>query len=222
MQTMTSSEPGNRESGLREVRLDEPKGVLKVLLKAAKKEEKLILSNVRKALKKIKRANNLIKSYKTDIFGESYGVKRIRKFQKLTTDALQLAINAKIHLPVIETIAKEVKDWLLSHKKDTDELLPADEKIIVEVRRTTALLDTAVENLKEIENLQWGNTPAGHFQLGMYYIPVERESEKMTGLKFRADWIQYLKKSRDVLERFEKAVEDIFELQKEINLKYRK
>jgi hypothetical protein len=164
----------------------------------------------------------MIKSYQSDIFGESYGVKRIRKFQKIINDALQLTISARIHLPVIETIAKEVEDWLLSHKKDTADLLPADEKIIKEVRRTTALLNTAIENIKEIEHLQWGSASSGHFQFGMYYIPVERESEYMTGLKFREDWIKYLKKSHDALERFEKAIESIFGLQKEINLEYRR
>jgi hypothetical protein len=218
---MTFLEPGNRESSLREVRIDEPKGVLNVLLKAAKKEEKLILLDARKALKKIKRANRMIKSYRTDIFGESYGVKRIRKFQRLINDALQLTVRAKIYLPLIATIAKEMKDWQVKHKEENTEILPADDKMIREVRSTTALLNTALENLKEIEHLNWGSASTGLFHFGMHYTPVERQSEKMAGLKFRADWIEYPKKAIQSLEKFEKAVDDIFELQKQINIKYR-
>ncbi|MBW2967369.1 hypothetical protein KY362_02680 [Candidatus Woesearchaeota archaeon] len=218
---MTFFEPGKRESGLREVRIDEPKGVLDILLKTAKKEEKLILLDSRKALKKIKRANRMVKSYRTDIFGESYGVKRLRRFQRRVNDALQLTVSTKIRLPLIETIAKEVKEWLVAHKKENADILPADDKIIQDVRRTTALLNTAVKNLKEIEHLDWGSTSAGLFQFGMYYIPVERQSDKMVGLKFRADWIKYLNKASESLEEFEKAVEGIFELQKQINIKYR-
>jgi tRNA threonylcarbamoyladenosine modification (KEOPS) complex Cgi121 subunit len=169
---MKSLEPASRKSGLLEVSIGEPKGALAILLKAAKKEEKLILSNVRKALKKIKRANNMIKSYKMDIFGESYGVKRVRKFKKLINDALQLTMSVKIYTPLIETIAKEVKDWLLSHKKDTADLLPADEKIIEEVRRTKGVLETAVKNLTELDNMQWGSASAEFSLFGMYYVPV--------------------------------------------------
>lgn len=221
MQIMIFLEPGNRQSGLREVSIDEPKGVLKVLLKAAKKEEKLILLDTRKALKKIKRANRMIRSYRTDIFGESYGVKRLRKFQTLIDESLQLTVSTKIRLPLIETIAKEVKAWLLEHKKENADILPADKKVIADISHATDLLNTVVDNIKEITHLNWGSTSAGTFQLGMYYIPVERKSDKMVGLKFRADWVKYLNKASESLEEFEKAVENMFELQKQINIKYR-
>ncbi len=223
---MESSKPGSRKSGLIETSIDEPKGALVELLKAAKKEEKLVLAEVRASLKKSRRARKLVKPYKTDVFGQSFGIRghsRQKRFIKLINRSLQLAIIAKIHLPVIETVAKEVKEWLLSHKKDktTLDLLPADEKIIDEVQRTKSLLETAIKNLTELDNMQWGSTSSGFSLFGMYYIPVERESKKMTGIKYRADWVKPLEESNDSLKSFEKAVEDIFKLQNEINKKYR-
>jgi len=220
---MTDPTPSSRKSGLLEISIDEPKGTLGILLKAAKKEEKIILSDIHTASKKITISERLVKEYANDIFGKSYGVKRPKKFKRLVNESLKLTLNIKIHLPVIEAVAKEVEEWLQSHKKDkiTAEILPAHKKIIDEVRKTESILETAVKHLTELDNMQWGSTSSGFSFFGMYYLPVERESEKMTGIKFRSDWILHLKKSIDALERIKKAVENIFELQKEINLKYR-
>ncbi|MBN1544679.1 hypothetical protein JW898_04405 [Candidatus Woesearchaeota archaeon] len=214
-------------SGLLEISTDEPKGTLVGLLKAAKKEEKLLLTDTSSALKYSRRAIKLAKPYKTDIFGESFSIKggfRYRRFKRLIKESLQLAISAKIHLPAIEMVANEVKAWLLSHKTDTTAagLLPADEKVIAEVRKAKDLLESAVKNLTELDSIDWG-TASGptSFSISMHYVPVEHESKHEIGLKFRADWINPLRKSNDALEHFASAVENIFELQREINKKYR-
>ncbi|MBU2561666.1 MAG: hypothetical protein KKD17_05175 [Nanoarchaeota archaeon] len=223
---MASLKSVTHTSGLLEISADEPKGTLVGLLKAAKKEEKILLTDARSALKYSRRAIKLAKPYKTDIFGESFGIRggfRYRRFKRLIKESLQLAISAKIHLPAIEMVANEVKAWLLSHKTDTTaaELLPADEKVIAEVRKAKELLESAVKNLIELDSMKWGSASSAFYLFGMYYVPVEHESEHEIGLKFRADWIKQLRKSNDSLEHFANAVENIFRLQREINKKYR-
>jgi len=212
------------ESGLLEISAGEPKDTLIGLLKAAGKEEKILLTEVRNAVTCSRRARDLVKPYKADIFGESFGIKgrfAHKKFKRLIKESLQLAISAKVHLPAIEIVAKEVKDWLLKHKTDT-EILPADEKIIAEVRKAEELLAVAIKGLTELDLTTWGTAShATWFFLSTYYVPVEHQSEHEVGLKFRADWIKPLKHTTDSLEQFAKAVEDIFKLQEEINKNYR-
>ncbi|MFA5098594.1 MAG: hypothetical protein WC490_08280 [Candidatus Margulisiibacteriota bacterium] len=222
---MESLNPVGRKSGFLEKTTDEPKGILVSLLKIAKKEEKALLSEVRTALKYSKRAKNLVNPYKTDIFGQSFGIRghsRQKRFIRLINESLHLTIAAKIHLPAIETVTNEVNVWLSSHKTHAlaAELLPTEKKIIDDVRKAKELLEVAVKDLTELDSMQWGSASTSHF-FGMYYIPIEHEREHKTGLKFRADWVTPLRRSHDSLESFEKAVEDIFRLQSEINKKYR-
>ncbi|MFH1064418.1 MAG: hypothetical protein V1729_05030 [Candidatus Woesearchaeota archaeon] len=225
---MVDSKPVSHTSGLIEMIVDEPKGTLLGLLRAAKKEEKVLLTEARDALKYSRRAIKLVKPYRTDIFGESFGIRggfRFRKFKRLITESLQLAIRAKMHLPAIEIVANEVNDWLSKHKADKTaaDILPADKKVIAEVRKAKGFLESAVKYLTELDNLRWATATesSGLLSWGAEYIPVEHESDHEVGLKFRADWINSLKRSNDSLEKFAAAVEDIFRLQREINKKYR-
>jgi hypothetical protein len=225
---MVDPKPASHTSGLLEKVKDEPEGTLAGLLNAAKKEEKALLSEVRSAFKSSRRAIKLVRPYKTDIFGESFGIRgrfRYKRFKRLVKGSLQCVISARIHLPAIETIAKEVKEWILGHKTDTSVagLLPADEKVIAEARKAKELLESAVKHLTELDAMTWGSASAtpSFFSFGMYYVPVEQKSSHEMGLKFRADWIKQLRKSNDSLEHFADAVENMFRLQMEINKKYR-
>lgn len=220
--------PVVHKSGLLEISENEPKGTLVTLLKAAKEEEKLLLAEARAALKSSRKAIALVKPYRTDIFGDSFGIRggyHFRKFRRLIDESLQLAISAKIHLPSIEMIANEVNDWLLKHKADETvaDILPEDKKVIAEVRKSKEFLESAIRYLTVISELRWGTATesSGIFTWGAEYIPVEQESSTSDDIKFRSDWMTPLKRSNESLEKFAAAVEDIFLLQKRINEKYR-
>jgi hypothetical protein len=198
------------------------RGLLARLIKIAEKDEEKELAEIRTALDHAKDAQKLISPYKTDMFGVSYGIRwhsRQKKFLELIKESLRLTTDARKHLPQLEKISKEVEGQLVAQNK---KLLPEEEQIIKEVLSAEKMLDSASKDLTTIHKMGWGSASSAFLLFGMYYVPVERDTDNKIGLNFRSEWVKPLHRTCETLVRFEKAVKDMYRLQKDIEKKYRK